>query len=139
MQKEKHLLLVDDNDKYAKILTEYFQKKSYIIDRAYDGKEALEILQSKDLKYYDIILTDITMESQLAGLTFLKKARQIGYKGKIIIASTGFNYSIAMFLAPLFLNHLKVDYLIPKTSVLKNQIEFYPCKFLANKEKEIVL
>jgi len=139
MANEKNLLLVDDNDKYAKILSDYFLKKNYSIDRAYDGKEALEMLEKNGVDYYDIILTDITMESQLAGLTFLKKARKMGYKGKTIIASTGFNYSIAMIFAPLFLNHLKVDYLIPKTSVLNHQIEFYPCKFLPKKEREVIL
>lgn len=139
MQKVKYLLLVDDNDKYAKILTEYFQKKSFIIDRAYNGKEALNVLQEKGIHFYDVILTDITMESQLAGLTFLKKARQLGYKGKILIASTGFNYTIAMIFAPLFLKHLNVDYLIPKDSVLNQNIEFYRCEFLSQKEKDVIV
>ncbi len=139
MDGKKKLLLVDDNDKYAQILTEYFANKNFIIDRAYDAKEGLEMLIKKGIQYYEIILTDITMETQLAGLFFLKKARKSGYKGKIIIASTGFNYSIVVYLAPLFLKQWNVDYLIPKTSVLNKNIKFYPCKFFAKFENELIL
>ncbi len=128
MNQKQYLLLVDDNDKYAEKIKNYFSK-TYEIHRAYNGKSALELLEKNGINFYNLILTDITMESQLAGIHFLKKARKMGYNGKIIIASTGFNYSIALNFAALFLNSLKVDYLIPKNSVLNNEITFYPCKF----------
>ncbi len=136
---KKRLLLVDDNDKYAKILSEYFESMGYEIDRAYFGSEALEIIKNKGVNYYSLILTDITMESQLAGLKFLKNARKLGFKGKIIIASTGFNYNVSLMLAPVFLSNLNVDYLIPKTSVLNHNIEFYSCKLFPKKEDKILL
>lgn len=136
MNQKKHLLLVDDNDKYASKIEEYFSK-TYEIHRAHNGKSALDLLEKNGTNFYEIIITDITMESQLAGIYFLKKARKMGFKGRIIIASTGFNYSIALNLAPLLLNSLKVDYLIPKDSILKNQMAFYPCKFFPKVEDSI--
>ncbi len=139
IMEHKRLLLVDDNDKYAKILSDYFESRGYKIDRAYFGNEALEILKNKGVNYYSVILTDITMETQLAGLKFLKNARKLGFKGKIIIASTGFNYNFSLMLAPVFLTNLGVDYLIPKVSVLNHNIEFYSCKLFPKKEDEILL
>ncbi|MFN3604213.1 MAG: response regulator transcription factor [Leptonema sp. (in: bacteria)] len=135
MTKKNFLLLVDDNDKYAKIIIELFADK-YEIHRAKNGKEAIEFLEKNGVNFYSLIITDITMESQLAGLNFLKRARKKGYHGKIIIASTGFNYSIALNLAPLFLNSLKVDYLIPKDSLLKKELLLYPCRFFPKVESQ---
>lgn len=134
----KRLLLVDDNDKYAKILADYFSSIGYQVDRAHFGNEALEMIKNKGVNYYSLILTDITMETQLAGLKFLKHARKLGFKGKIIIASTGFNYNVSLMLAPVFLMNLGVDYLIPKTSVLNHNIEFYSCKLFPKKQDKIV-
>lgn len=138
MKKNKYLLLVDDNDKYAKKIIEIFKEK-FNIHRANNGKEGIELLNKNGINFYDLIITDITMESQLAGINFLKKARKMGYIGKIIIASTGFNYSIALNFAPLLLNSLNVDYLIPKKSLLEKQIQFYRCKFFPKIENNIHL
>lgn len=136
---EKKLLLVDDNDRYAKLLKEFFEKKGYAVDRATSANEGLQRLQINGINHYSLILTDITMETQLAGLNFLKEARKLGYTGKIIIASTGFNYPVVLYLAPFFLSGLKVDYLLPKTSVLRHDFMFYPCKIFPSHRKEIEL
>ncbi|MCS7205430.1 MAG: response regulator [Leptospiraceae bacterium] len=134
---KKTILLVDDNDKYAKLIQEYFEQRGYRLERAYSGKDGLNKLQNFDIDYFDMIITDITMESQLAGLNFLKEARKLGFTGKIIIASTGLNYSIVLYLAPIFLNSLKVDYLIPKDSILKKDFKFYENKIFPTQKSKI--
>ncbi len=132
----KKMLLVDDNDKYAKILTEYFQK-DFNIERAYSGKEGFEKIKEKEFNYYDLVITDITMENQISGIIFIKKIRENGFNGKIIIASTGFNYGIVLYLTPILLGGLKIDYLIPKEPLLKNEIKLYTCTFLPRLEEKI--
>ena len=54
------ILLVDDNDLNREIVEEILGQYGFIIDSAYDGAMALEMLQNSNNKY-DLILMDIQM------------------------------------------------------------------------------
>lgn len=122
----KRLLIVDDNNRYAEILKEFFAAKGYMTERAVTGEEGLRCVAEKDLGYYSVIVTDITMESQLAGVTMLGRIHKLGYKGTVVVASTGFDVPLVTPFSRLFLRQYGVHYLIPKTTVLKKDILFYP-------------
>jgi len=122
----KKLLLVDDNDKYASILREHFEKLEYTIFRAKSGIEAFEILNKNGIEYFNVILTDITMETRLAGLSFLSKVKKMNYSGTIAVASTGLDFRFLVFLSRLCLGIYGVDYLIPKTTVIDRNFKFIP-------------
>lgn len=124
----KPLLLVDDNDRYAAILNEYFANLGYSIERAVDGQEGFQFFQDKGKDYYPVIVTDITMESQMAGIHMLRKIHNAGYNGTVVVASTGFDFPGATTLTRLLLSGIGIDFLIPKTSVLKKDPIFYSMK-----------
>ncbi len=124
----KPLLLVDDNDRYAAILEEYFQSRGYTIERARDGAEGYKLFRERGRDYYAVIVTDITMESQMAGIHMLKKIHRDGYKGTVVVASTGFDFPGATTLSRIMLSGIGIDYLIPKTTVLKKEPLFLGMK-----------
>lgn len=125
------LLLVDDNDNYARLLHEYFEPLGFSIDRAWNAKEGFDMFSAHPSDYYQVIVTDITMESQLAGLSMLKKIKKKGFGGTVVVASTGFDQPMGMPASRLFLGLYGVHYLIPKTTVKNKQIKFYTLKFFA--------
>jgi CheY-like chemotaxis protein len=124
----KRLLLVDDNDRYAKILDEYFQGLGYTSERAYDGKEGYRLFQERGKDYYAVIVTDITMETQMAGIHMLKRMHKDGYRGTVVVASTGFDFPGATTLTRILFSGIGIDYLIPKTSVLRKDPIFLGMK-----------
>jgi len=124
----KRLLLVDDNDKYAKLLTDYFKPLGYEIDLAVNASEGLAKFSEHPKEYYDVIVTDITMESQLAGVFMIKKIHKLGFPGTSVIASTGFDVPGGMFFSRLILRSYGVDYIVPKTTVIKKSPLFYSLK-----------
>jgi len=134
----KRLLLVDDNEKYAAILTEYFLNYSFQIDRAANAAEGLALYRKNGASYYSVIVTDITMESQLAGIFMIRKIHEEGFRGTSVIASTGFDFPTGIFFSRLLLKGFGVDYLVPKTTVLKKEFLFYPVKGKETPLKEFV-
>ena len=57
----KHLLLAEDNDLNAEITITFLQENGILVDRAADGLQCLELLQSKPAGYYAAVLMDIQM------------------------------------------------------------------------------
>lgn len=124
-----NLLIVDDNDKYARLLDEYFSDLSYSCDRAYTGREGLAHFNNHPPDHYAVIVTDITMETQTAGLWMLKQIRKAGYKGTVVVASTGYDVPFAKGLTRIFFGNYGIHYLVPKTTVLTKKLVFYPLGF----------
>lgn len=133
---KKRLLLVDDNDKYARILTEYFGNMGFTIDRAITAAQGLEKVRTGGIETYNTIVTDITMESQLAGIFMLMKIRKLGFTGVVVVASTGFDFPSVISLSRLLLKAVGVHYLVRKTTVLKNAPEFWPITFFSDPLKQ---
>lgn len=132
----KKMLLVDDNDRYAKMLTEYFANYGYEAERVYSATEGIEAYDQKDQDYYDLVVTDITMESQLAGLRLIKHLHKKSYPGSVVVASTGFDVPPGLTVSRIYFSMRSVDYLIPKSTVRSNALEFYPVKLFTAPLKE---
>lgn len=117
------ILIVDDNDNYANNLKIFFDKKNIKTTRAYTAEEGWQIFQKEN---FDIIITDITMETQTSGLFLARKIYKSGFKGKIIIATTGFDVFGVMFISkyilPIFAG---VSYMIPKVPLKKGEVLFF--------------
>lgn len=58
MNKNTHILVVDDNKENLKVVSNYLKDKGYKIALALDGKNALNILETNKI---DLILLDIMM------------------------------------------------------------------------------
>jgi CheY-like chemotaxis protein len=119
-----NVLIVDDNDTYAKNLIQYFESKSCSTKRAYTAKEGDEFFKKEK---FDILVTDITMETQTSGLFLARRIFKSGFQGKIIIATTGFDQWGVLFLGKYFLPYFAgVHYMIPKVPLKKGIVEFHP-------------
>jgi heavy metal response regulator len=68
------ILVVEDEKKVASFLKKGLEEEYYAVDCAYDGEEALFMVEAND---YDLILLDI-MLPKLNGLEVLKGVRQRG-------------------------------------------------------------
>lgn len=65
------ILIVEDDDRIAKPLTEYLKRQQYSVDTAKDGIEGWEYAQSA---LYDVILLDLMLPG-LDGITLCKRLR----------------------------------------------------------------
>ncbi len=118
------VLIVDDNDRYANNLRTYLDKRNISSERAMSASQGYEMFLATQ---YTTIISDITMETQTSGLVFVRKIFQEGYKGKIIIATTGFDVWGVMFLGKYFLPYFGgVGWMIPKVPLKKGEVLFYP-------------
>jgi CheY-like chemotaxis protein len=54
----KHILLVDDDPLYSKIVSYILENNGYIVECAYNGLQGIAMLKEKK---YDLVLTDILM------------------------------------------------------------------------------
>lgn len=134
----KPLLLVDDNDRYATILTDYFGGLGYSIERARDGTQGYDMFRAHGPDHYAVIVTDITMETQTAGIAMLKKMHRDGFRGTVVVASTGFDVFGATTLTRIFLSGIGIDYLVPKTTVLKQDLLFLGMKLFDNSPQKFI-
>ena len=64
------ILLVEDNEQLNKALSVILSRNSFIVDSAFDGEEALTLI---DGYTYDVIILDI-MILKVNGLEVLKRA-----------------------------------------------------------------
>ncbi|HIG52668.1 MAG TPA: AraC family transcriptional regulator [Candidatus Latescibacteria bacterium] len=78
------VLVVDDDDLFLKYCNRILDDRSFAVDMAEDGFEALEKVQQRD---YAVILLDVSMPN-MDGITCLKRLRERGC-GAVIIMVTG--------------------------------------------------
>src|SRR5690625_7648324 len=67
------VLIVEDDTRVAELIRRVMQEKDYEITIAYDGQEALELVQSQDFR---LIITDIILP-KLSAVDFCQKVRII--------------------------------------------------------------
>jgi hypothetical protein len=134
----KQLLLVDDRVKYANLIADFFSGYGYLIDRAVSAKEGIGMLNEKGLNYYRVIVTDITMEHQLAGFELIYFLFRRRYAGTVVMASTGFDVFLGMFFSKLLMGIFGVHYLVPKTTVIKRDFAFYPARPGSSPQKTFI-
>lgn len=118
------VLIVDDNDRYANNLKTYLDKRNIPSERAINASQGYEMFLASQ---YTTIISDITMETQTSGLVFIRKIFKKGFKGKIIIATTGFDVWGVIFLGKYLLPYYGgVSWMIPKVPLKKGEVIFYP-------------
>lgn len=119
------VLIVDDNDRYAINLKKYFDGLGIHSDRAIDAKQGLDFFRNNPP--YDMIVSDITMETQTSGLWMMRKISKSGYNGVLTIASTGFDVPGVMKISSLLLVWFcKLDWMIPKVPLKSGLVQWYP-------------
>jgi CheY-like chemotaxis protein len=116
-------LLIDDNDDYAGMLLEHLVPRGFRFDRAFSAREGLQAVRRAGPKTYELMVTDITMDGHTAGLRLIRKVRRAGYRGVLIVASTGFNFPLVLHLSRPVLRFWGVDVLVPKEPLKRGRFE----------------
>ena len=68
------LLVIEDERKIARVITEYLKREKYAVDAAYDGEEGFNLADSQP---YDLLIVD-RMLPGLEGAEIVKKLRENG-------------------------------------------------------------
>ena len=82
-EKRFRILIVDDEQDYAQTLSDRLQKKGYLTEVTFDGKNALERLATDR---YDVVLLDLNMPG-MHGMDVLRRIQQSNIKVQVIIIS----------------------------------------------------
>lgn len=72
----KRILVTEDNELNMEIITTLLEDYHMIVEQAYDGKQALEMVKNSDEQYYDLIFMDIMMPV-MDGLRSAKEIRSL--------------------------------------------------------------
>jgi len=113
----KRVLVVDDNDYYAEQLMADLVSRGAVCERAHSASEGIAML-NEDAARFDAVITDISMETELAGLRVLRHVRRIAFAGQVGTATTALDARWAFTLNRFFLGVIyQADYLIPKRPI----------------------
>ncbi|MFA4991773.1 MAG: response regulator [Candidatus Omnitrophota bacterium] len=83
MNKEKKILLVDDEQDFRQLMTFWLESKGYAVMTASDGAEAVELVKKKEI---DIVFMDVRMPG-MDGVDAIKKIREFNEYIPIIVIS----------------------------------------------------
>lgn len=86
MAAKPRLLIVDDEISVARTMAMIFEGDGYAVEVTFSAKEALQCLVRQPR--FDIVVTDLSMESSESGFEVVRAARKLRSK-PIIIISTG--------------------------------------------------
>jgi two-component system, NtrC family, response regulator HydG len=75
------ILIVDDEPKLSKLLTQMLAGEGYAVERVGDGKQALERLEGER---FDVVVTDLKMP-EVDGLTVLRAARRNSPATEVVV------------------------------------------------------
>lgn len=114
----KRVLIIDDNPHYAdRIEADILKRSDAEIVKAVSAAGGMAIMDAEHDKF-DAIVTDMSMESEYAGMRVLRHARKIGYKGHLCVATTALDYWYGLFTTGLvFRYYFGADYMIPKRPI----------------------
>jgi CheY-like chemotaxis protein len=77
------IICADDNVELVELIAESLQFYGYHVEWVFDGSAALEIITPEPEKF-DLLITDMQMP-QVDGHDLIVKARQAGFRGKVIV------------------------------------------------------
>jgi DNA-binding response OmpR family regulator len=92
---QKKILLVEDDREISKLVTSQLEKENFNVLTAFDGEEALTLLQNND--DIDLILLDL-MLPKLSGMEFLKQVRATSVIPVMVISAKGSDVDKALGL-----------------------------------------
>lgn len=115
----QHVLLADDNDFYAKSLINFFALQNTKVTYVTSAQAAIALLAQPNS--FDGVITDISMETELAGLKVLAYCKKIQFSGKVAAATTALNSFWGFFVNQWIFAWYGADFLIPKKLIRKNQ------------------
>lgn len=75
------ILVVEDDEMLNKMICAKLKAQDYTVYQAYDGEEALDLL---DREYVDLIISDIMMP-KMDGITLIKELREADYNMPVLI------------------------------------------------------
>jgi len=81
------MLIVDDEPSVCFTLKLIFEKEGFAVTSAGSAAEGIKILESK--QQFDLVLTDLHMEKEDAGLILARKAKQLN-PAPVLIVLTGY-------------------------------------------------
>jgi DNA-binding NtrC family response regulator len=96
MEKQRKLLIVEDNEVILNLFSKFFMKKNYNVLTAVDGLDGLKLLESEK-DGFDLIITDIVMP-QVSGVGLISIVKK-KYPDIPVIAITGFGKQPEMLAA----------------------------------------
>lgn len=110
-------LIVDDNDFYAERVASWLGARGAHTERVASAAAAMRLLARQGAKF-DLVVTDISMETELAGLKVLRYVRCCGFEGRVATSTTGLDswwgFGINRIVLGVF---YRSDYLIPKKPI----------------------
>ncbi len=77
-------LLVDDEESIRKLLTTVLEMAEFSVQTAESGCSAIELLGTQE---FDVVITDLRMETRLAGYDVARHARQLHPRPLIVIVT----------------------------------------------------
>lgn len=114
----RRVLVVDDNDHYARALSAHARGHgAREVVRARSAAEGIALL-GPECAGFDCVITDISMERELAGLAVIAHANRCGYAGVLATATTALDswYGFA-FNRLVFGLLYRTDFMIPKRPI----------------------
>lgn len=120
-----HVLVVEDDQTLSQLIGKMLEKNHYLVSKAKDGKEALQILEKE---YIDLIISDVMMPD-IDGFELIKLLRDASYNMPIMIITskdsfndkkTGFSLGADDYMVkPLDLNEmiLRVGALLRRSQI----------------------
>ncbi|MEK7397563.1 MAG: sigma-54 dependent transcriptional regulator [Candidatus Poribacteria bacterium] len=127
----EHILIVDDEDIFRKLLCNVFEEEGYEISNAADGPTAIEIIQNKNIS---VVLCDLSMPGGMNGIELLEQIALLSPQTSVILITAYGTLETAIealrkgaydyILKPIIIEDviLKVKHLLErKQLVLENQ------------------
>ncbi|MBN2091275.1 hypothetical protein JW964_16815 [candidate division KSB1 bacterium] len=112
----RNVLIADNNNFYFSIMSSIYQEHEYYVTRARSAPDAWRLIQQNGLEFYDIIVTEITIESHLSGLVLAVKLKKAGFKNPVYFASKRFNITFTYIVSTGLFRMLGIERLIPKNA-----------------------
>lgn len=113
-----NVLIIDDNDFYAAAIQEDLASRGSVeFTRAKSAAEGIALIDEKGAGY-DLIVTDISMETEYAGVKVLAHLKKLKLPGDYAVATTALNYWFGFYPIGAFYKRLmRVDYMVPKRPI----------------------
>ncbi len=83
----KRILLVEDNQGLRQGLARLLKERGYAVTEAHDGKEAVRQVQEHPCAYFDVIVTDYSLDADMTGGEAVNLVRQLCPEERVIFMS----------------------------------------------------